>query len=610
MKYPNLLDSKIISFDTETKDSNLIKLGQGSLRKDGFVLGVSISNGEFSEYYNIGHKDCKLSERDHNIKYLKEVLESDIPKVGTNIPYDIEWLKEDLNINVNGYLNDISLAEPLLDEYARSFSLDSLAMKYLNEHKKNNELLDFCERNNLKTTARKGGREHIHLMSYQETRSYAIADVDQPLRIFKKQYIELTRQELLNIYDLECRLIRPLLLMRKNGVRLDLKKMDEIQNRLEKENLVYERELIDIAGKPFNNKSNKQLSEVFDSLGIPYERNEPTEKMREKGKIGNPKLDKRALKKIDHPIVNTILKERHNKTLISLFLEPYKDYLYEGRIYPKFNQLRSDNYGTVSGRLSGSQPNLQQVSTEEKESPENSIRKIFIPEEGCLWLKNDWSQIEYRIIAHYASGRGSEVIKSRYNNDPKTDYHNEIGDMVGIDDRKVMKNINFAVAYGMGAGGMSSAFGWDIEYAKNVLSLYNAKVPFVKELMNSVMKVSKNRGYIKTILGRRARLPSPDKAYIMLNRLIQGSAADIMKKAIVDTYEAGVFNSIKPHLTVHDELDCSMPLTPEGLQGAKELKRIMETCIKLDVPIISDAEIGNNWNDIQDFDEWREGFKL
>lgn len=607
IKRPDLSKSKIISLDIETKDPNLLKLGSGEFRRDGYILGVSISNGEFSEYYNLGHKDCKLSEKESNLRYLEDILSTDIPKLGTNIKYDLGWIQETLDIKVGGYINDIQIAEPLLDEYARSYSLDSLARKYLGETKQNNKLLEFCERNGLKTTEKKGGREWIWKMSYEETRDYAIADVDQPLRIFEKQYKQMEIEGLLNIYDLECRLIRPLLLMKHNGVKIDTNKMYQIEQNLKDISVDLEKEIYKIAGTEFNIKSTMQKAKIFDKLNIDYPRNEPTEKMKEKGlSQGNPCIDKNVLKSIDHPIGKKLVELGHYKTLDSLYLQPYKGFLVGDRIHAQFEQLKSDNYGTVSGRFSGRNPNLQQVSKEEKICPENSIRKIFLPDDDCMWLKNDWSQIEYRILAHYADGIGSSTIKQRYNNDPKTDYHNEMGEMTGLKERSLMKNLNFGILYGMGAKTMSSLFGWKIDYAQNVLDLYNSKVPFVKKTMADVMRVSKSRGYIKTILGRKARLPDPKKAYVMLNRLIQGSAGDIMKKAIVDSYEAGVFNSITPHLTVHDELDCSMPLTPEGLQGAKELKHIMETCVKLEVPIISDAEIGNNWNDIQDFDEWRE----
>ena len=133
-------------------DPELVKKGNGVYRRDGYILGVSISNGEFSEYYNLGHHDCKLSEKSHNIKYLTEVLGNDCPKLGTNFKYDMDWLENWQGIKVNGYLNDVQTAEPLIDEYARSYSLNSLDVKYLGETKQNNRLLEFCAKNGLKTT--------------------------------------------------------------------------------------------------------------------------------------------------------------------------------------------------------------------------------------------------------------------------------------------------------------------------------------------------------------------------------------------------------------------------------------------------------------------------
>ena len=290
------------------------------------------------------------------------------------------------------------------------------------------------------------------------------------------------------------------------------------------------------------------------------------------------------------------------KTLLEMFIIPYQDLIVDGRLHCNFNPLRSDEGGTVSGRFSSSNPNLQQVSAKKEGNEGQIIRKIFIPEENQLWLKNDWSQIEYRLIAHYARGAGSDTIRNRYNNDPKTDYHDEMGQMTGLPDRKIVKTLNFGAAYGMGPKKMALTYGWTEEYAYNIYNMYHAKVPFVHITSNAVANTASTRGYIKTILGRKARLKSKDKSYVMFNRLIQGSAADLMKKAIADSYEAGVFNTLTPHLTVHDELDCSMPNTKEGREAAKELKLIMENCIKLKVPIISDAELGENWGTLTSMD--------
>ena len=152
----------------------------------------------------------------------------------------------------------------------------------------------------------------------------------------------------------------------------------------------------------------------------------------------------------------------------------------------------------------------------------------------------------------------------------------------------------------MGARHMADFFQWDLDYCYNILKIYHENAPFIKATMNKVSRLSKKRGYIRTFLRRRSRLVDPNKAYIMFCRLVQGSEADIMKKAMYDIYQAGIFDTIPIHLTVHDEIDMSIPKTKEGIEAVVEAKHIMETCVTLKVPVISDLEIGANWADLKE----------
>jgi len=402
-----------------------------------------------------------------------------------------------------------------------------------------------------------------------------------------------------------------LLQMRRSGVRLNKDKLYKTGLELSDIQFDLQEELNEFSGFIMNVNSNKDLEKLFEKENIPITYNAPTDRMLLDGKIlGNPSFSKPVLETTAHPIVKKILELRHISTLLSLFIHSYPEYIVGDRLHCQFNQLRSDNFGTVSGRFSSSNPNLQQVSNKEEEDHIHSdseilngliIRKLFIPEEDHHWLKMDWSQIEYRIIAHYAIGEGSELIRRRYNEDPNVDYHDEIGEMVGLTSRKTVKNLNFGTAYSMGIATMAKKFNMELEEAQNIYKMYHAKVPFVRETSRRVINKSKRVGFIKSILGRRARMPSSKKAYVMFNRLIQSSAADIMKKAMVDAYNAGIFEVLIPHITVHDELDSSMPKTQEGEEAGKELKNIMESCIKLKVPIKVDAEIGNNWGELEDW---------
>lgn len=600
MKYRNLNKAKMICFDIETYDPLLLEKGTGVYRKDGYILGCAISDGETSEYYNIGHTGISQKEKEKNIAYLKEVLGNDVPKLATNLLYDCDWLQNGYGIQINGELNDIQIAEPLICEFRSSYSLDNLGKIYINQTKKKDQIKQFCEDNNLKGDPRK----HLYKMPYRLVAEYAKVDVELPLNIFAEQQKYLDDEDLMGVYTMERELIPLLLRMKKNGVKLDPSKVQENRKKLENSIQKNQKELDKEFKRPINVKSPKDKQAILDSLNIPYPKNEPTEKMKEKGiPEGNPKLNKNFLKTVDHPTVKKILAISELRTILSnFFINSFTEARVHDRIHCNFNPLKSDNYGTISGRFSSSNPNLQQIPGKE-ETMGNYCREVFIPEEGMLWGKLDWSQIEYRLIAHYASGEGADKIREQYNDDPKTDYHKYVMDLTGLE-RKDAKIMNFGLAYFMGVKALSNTFGWSLEEAQSLINIYHSKVPFLKSTRMSVVNVGKKRGYVKTILGRKARV-SPKmilehKEYSIFNRLIQGSAADLMKKAMVDADKAGVFNVLTPMLTVHDELDISIPRTKKGIAASKELKHIMENCVKLRVPIIADFEIGDNWANVSE----------
>ncbi|MEJ2248054.1 MAG: DNA polymerase [Candidatus Lokiarchaeota archaeon] len=600
MNYPDLSSSKIISFDIETYDPLLEESGPGVYRNDGCIIGVSIANEQgFSEYYNIQHPDVTPELKLKNTNYIKYIMNLDCKKLGTFILYDLDWIENWWSIPINGELHDINVAEALIDENRKllgipaPYSLDSLASKYLGKRKHITEIQSFCNRHNLKGNPKKW----LWKMNSNIVSSYGKIDALLPLEIFKKQWKIMYDQDLLPLYSIEMKLHRLLLQMRKIGVRIDKKKLahnidyvfKEIKNR---KSILY--------GKygEFNYNSSKQIAKVFDKLNIPYSL---TAK-------GNPNIDKAALKYLinkDIEIAKEILEVRaYDKTLHTFLINAFNNHMVNGRLHCSFYPLSTDKYGTKSGRFSSADPNLQQVPSED---PHKKLcRSILISEEEHDWVKADYSQIEYRFMAHYAEGPKSDEIRRRYNEEPNTDYHQMIVEWTGLS-RKRSKNLDFGASYFMGAYTCSQYFGWSIEEARDLLEMYFNEVPFIKPTRKKVVKVAKARGFIKTILNRRARVTQQmrdkGKEYSMFNRLIQGSAADLLKKAMYDCYEAGLFNTLIPHLTVHDELDVSKPRTKEGNEAIKEMKYIMENCIKLKVPIVVDMEIGDNWGELQDYNE-------
>ena len=598
MNRPNPKEAKIIVLDTESYDPELTEKGTGVYRKDGYLLGFSVRffPGEFSEYYNLGHKGADPEEKNKNIAYLKDIINSGVPILGTNIIYDLDWIKGLYGVFPKGHIHDILIAEPLIDENKMHYSLDSLAQDYLYMGKVKNELEDLCRAKGLSGDFRK----HLWMFPYEMVREYAIGDVDLPLAIFNKQVPILKKEGLWELYKLETRLIPLLLQMRSTGVRISNPMINcgtkMLYNKIKK----LKSSLYEEYGE-FNIKSGKQIARIFDELNIPYP---ITDK-------GNPNLDKNTLPLIEHPMVDKILAIRNYDTILkTFFINSFTHMNVNGRIHCNFNPLKQDDSGTISGRFSSTKPNLQQIPS--SEAMGKLSRSVFIPEEGHIWSKIDYSQIEYRLIAHYASGPKSEEIRRQYREDPKTDYHKLIMSWVEELDRKNAKRINFGAAYAMGAETCAKKFGWSLDFAVALLEKYHENVPFIKYTRREVSDIANRRGYIRTILNRRARVTdymrNNRKVYSIFNRLIQGSAADIMKKAMVDAYEKGLYNILVPHLTVHDELDQSVPPTKEGKEALLELKRTMEETIKFKVPIIADVEIGPSWGQLRDFSDkvWEE----
>jgi DNA polymerase-1 len=590
----------LICVDIETFDPNLIGNGPGVYRKDGYILGVGIATDKgFAEYFNLGHDGIKKEERAKNLEVIKGYLESDEPKLGTNLLYDLDWLINFEGLKVGGEWHDVQLAEPLIDENARSYSLDTLSQKYLGIGKEKTRIQEICDNEGWRGDPRK----HLFKMSHADVRDYVLGDVNNPLEIWKEQEATLKAEGLWELYTMERKLLPLYLYMRKNGVPIDVKKLEKNIETLEKTIDLEKEKLFQEYGF-FNLNAPRQKAKIMQSLGIKVPL---TDK-------GNPRTDKKVMGAIDHPFCKAYLGISSKEKVLTYMQKSLLGQVVDGKIHCSFHPLRGEKGGTVSGRFSSSNPNLQQVkAVRDTENPMDlgkMAREVFIPENGGLWGKIDYSQIEYRIIAHYAMGPKSEDIRKAYQDDPKTDYHAWVMSITGLP-RKEAKVVNFGSAYSMGARSLAENQGWSFEKASDILTLYHREVPFVKYTSNRVKDRAIDRdresgeGFIKTILGRRARISEKmrkeGKQYSLFNRLIQGSSADLLKKALLNAWEEGIFHVLIPHLLVHDEIDLTIPDTEEGHKAYRRLKEIMEGCIELKVPIIADAEIGPNWAEVKEY---------
>jgi DNA polymerase I-like protein with 3'-5' exonuclease and polymerase domains len=352
----------------------------------------------------------------------------------------------------------------------------------------------------------------------------------------------------------------------------------------------------------------RSIAQVFEKLHLPFDRTEKT---------NSPSFTKNFLQNHPHPMVQKIARAREINKAHTTFIDTIIKHEHKGRIYAEINQLRSDSGGTVTGRFSYANPNLQQIPARNKELGP-MIRSLFIPEQDCKWGVFDYSQQEPRLVVHYAALQNMYAVGDVLDayKDGDADFHKIVAEMANIP-REQAKTINLGLFYGMGKNKLQAELGVNKETAQDLFRQYHSRVPFVKQLMDSVMARAQDRGRVRTLLGRLCRFhlwepnqfgihkPLPHDAalaehgpgirraytYKALNRLIQGSAADMTKKAMIDLYKEG----ITPHIQVHDELDISV----ESEAHADKIKEIMEGAVALEVPNKVDYESGINWGNIK-----------
>jgi DNA polymerase I-like protein with 3'-5' exonuclease and polymerase domains len=716
--FPNFVHAKRVTIDAETHDPELNTKGCGLMRGNAYVVGwavqIEYSNGEvFKEYYPMRHDygdNCSavgveqwLADNMNDPNFKAEI-------VGANVcQYDGMFMHMSNVRPINGQWRDIQWSEPLLDENAPSYSLESQCKKYGLPGKEYGDL-----------TALYGPKwiQHFREVHPYHARGYALGDVDRPGRILDMQIPKLKKEKLLDLFHLESRLTPFLHYMRKVGVRVDKQAAENFNDELMIMRDAQFDHLSQQVGFPVsmeNYGKRETLVKIFDTLrdqsiaaggdgsAFIYPYTEPTAK----NPNGLPSFKKDWLDKIVDPTAKNLLTARSYEKSRSTFVEGYiLDYIVNGRLHCEFNPLKQIDdeegaRGTASGRFSSTNPNLQNIPSRDPFLGP-ILRSMFLPEEGADWWSLDYSQIEYRLLIHFAyltKCIGADVARKAYMDNPKMDFHtltaelmqeplvkvmlNAIWNGVLPDDwkkqvRKIAKNINFGLAYGMGVDKLAVALGlayWEPKYkcwkakpeAKAILDTYHKMNPYVRAINKAATKQAQLVGYIKTYLGRRSRfemweldmfgsekypaypLEEAKKMYVSdkanwhkdkrgywvsdepildrdgntcydnfgeiryktlkragthkaLNRVLQGSAADMMKLAMVRMWEAGIFdekvtNDIWCHLTIHDELDGSVLPTDRGKKALAEVRNIMETCMPLEVPVLTGGELGANWHE-------------
>ena len=604
--YPDLSDSKYLAVDLETRDPNLRKLGPGWTRKDGYVIGIAISNGDYSAYYPIRHEGGGNLPEKATLRWLtKQMATPNVPKVFHNALYDLGWLRAE-GIEVQGRIIDTMIAAPLLDENRWSYSLNALGGHYLKEYKNERNMTAFAKQMGIDPKA------DMWRMPADVVGEYAEQDAALTLRLWQRLEAELRADECTAIFDLETSLIPTLFEMKTRGVRVDVDRADVVRKDLQNREEGLLKKVKDETGVLIEPWVATSIAKAFDAVGLSY----PTT-----DNSNAPSFTKQFLTSHEHPLAQWIVKLREYNKANTTFIETILEHSHNGRIHCDFNQLRSDDGGTVTGRFSSSNPNLQQIPARDPEI-KAMIRGLFLPEEGTKWGSFDYASQEPRWLAHYCASLENPhaaiegVVKMYHEGD--ADFHQMVADLAGIS-RKEAKTVNLGIMYGMGRGKLATVMDLTDEEAKSLLAQYHDKVPFVKGIADRVSRHADRTGVIRTWLGRKCRfdmwepksygynkpLPAEEAAqeyggkgmirraftYKALNKLIQGSSADQTKKAMVDCANEGML----PMLTVHDELCFSV----EDESQANKIVDIMSNCVpNLKVPFEVDAELGNNWGEV------------
>ena len=606
--FPDLSEEKEIAIDLETRDENMKKLGTGWARQDGEIVGIAVAAGSFKGYYPINHQGGGNLPRGKVIGWFQEVLKTDADKIFHNAQYDLGWIRSQ-GWEVRGRIIDTMIAAALIDENRYSFSLNSLGFDYLGEVKAEDELREEAATRGLDAKA------DLWKMPSMAVGFYAEQDAALTLKLWNYFKPTLVKENLLKVWQLEMELLPILIRMRETGIRVDISKAEDLKKQLIKKEKDLLKKVKDLTNIDVEIWAARSVATAFDQQGIKYERT---------AKSKDPSFTTNWLENCNHDLAKWIKDAREINKLHSTFIDSILRYEHKGRIHAEINQLRGDNGGTVSGRLSMSNPNLQQVPARNKEYGK-LIRGLFLPEKRCKWGSFDYSQQEPRLVVHYAATTdkalggltGSDQLIKAYQDDD-TDFHQTVAQMAGIP-RGQAKTINLGIFYGMGSNKLSKQLGITFDEAKALLREYDNKVPFVRELANRVMQQADKSGSIKTIMGRRCRFDKweprayglhkamTEKEYIAeygslnsakramtykaLNRLIQGSAADQVKAAMVKCDKLGH----TPMLQIHDELCFSV----ETEEDEAEIKKYMEhnDDIDLMVPSKVDVAIGDNWGE-------------
>jgi len=602
-EFPDLSKYNEISIDLETKDPNLnIRRGSGSVIGVGEIVGIAVAVKDWCGYYPIAHEGGGNMDRKKVLKWFQSILSTPSTKIFHNAMYDVCWIRA-LGLSINGKIVDTMIASALVDENQMRYDLNNCSKRYTGKGKNETQLYEAAKSWGVDAKAEMYKLPAIYVGTYAEQ------DAAITLELWRELKKEIDLQDINSIMDMETELFPCLVDMKFKGVRVDVEAAHKLKTTLVEQEKQSLQEIKKETQVDIQIWAARSIAQVFDKLDLSYDRTEKT---------NSPSFTKNFLVNHPHPLVKHIARAREINKAHTTFIDTIIKHSHKGRIHAEINQLRGDNGGTVTGRFSYSNPNLQQIPARNKDLGPR-IRSLFIPEEGHTWGCFDYSQQEPRLVVHYAILQNlygvNEVLEAYREGD--ADFHDIVAEMAEIP-RSQAKTINLGLFYGMGKNKLQAELGVSKEKAEDLFKRYHNKVPFVKQLMDNVMRRAQDSGKIRTLLGRLCRFhlwepnqfgihkalphdaaltehgPGIKRAYTYkaLNKLIQGSAADMTKKAMIELHKEGII----PHIQVHDELDISV----KDKQQAELIKTVMENAVDLEVPNKVDYESGPNWGTIKE----------
>jgi DNA polymerase-1 len=513
----------------------------------------------------------------HNI----HLIGHNIHLIGHNIAFDLKFMeKHGINLSACTF-EDTMVNAALINEYRSSYSLAACCLDAKVQAKKGGELYAYL-------AEKFGGQPSSSQMgSYWKLAGddpmaveYAVGDGTSTWQLWERQQIDLDSQDLRTVWRVECRVIRVLHRMMMRGVKVDEERLDQIRAEVTRRL----NESMNSLPEGINLRSSSDMKKLFNDAGLTdYPQ---TEK-------GNPSFAEAWL--LTNDLGRKVVAARKYGNLINSFINPMYDHLHNGRVHTNFNQSRSDEFGTVTGRLSSSQPNMQQVPKRNVELG-RLFRSIFVPDEGMIWGSVDYSQCEPRLLAHYS---GCKVLVDGYMANPPLDSHTAVALAAGID-RTAGKRLNQGLITGMGKAKLIADLGVSQEEGERMYDDYFRAMPEIKSLQHKASRVMEARGYVRSILGRRARLQRRNLSYKAVNRILQCGNADVIKKAMadVDDYLEANGDRAQMLLSIHDSVD--FQFYPDDRHLYDRAVEIMEDfgpgrSVELKVPLVVDRGEGSNW---------------